>query len=86
MQYVSSNKPEKPTTSAPQLGNIVAQLPALVREKQLRSEFIRIGHGTLWDWVANGKFPRPTKLSSGVTAWNRDDLQAWADGSWKVEA
>lgn len=64
------------------LDGIVAHLPALVREKQLRTDFVKIAHGTLWDWVAKSTFPPPVKLSSGVTAWKRSDLQAWADGSW----
>jgi predicted DNA-binding transcriptional regulator AlpA len=57
-------------------------LPALVREKQLRKDFIQIAHGTLWDWVAKGTFPAPIKLSSGVSAWKCSDLQAWANGTW----
>jgi hypothetical protein len=36
----------------------------------------------LWDWVAKGTFPPPCRLSTGVTAWKRCDLKAWADGSW----
>ncbi|NTV70988.1 MAG: AlpA family phage regulatory protein [Azonexaceae bacterium] len=64
------------------LDDIVADLPALVREKQLRNDFVRIAHGTLWDWVAKNTFPAPVKLSSGVTAWRRSDLMAWASGSW----
>lgn len=76
----------KPSNSAMQPGDNFAGLPALVREKQLRQNFIQIGHGTLWDWVAKNKFPAPIKLSSGVTAWKRSDLIAWADGSWQGAA
>jgi prophage regulatory protein len=83
MQYGSSKKSEKLTTSAKQSGDNFATLPAFIREKQLRKEFIQIGHATLWDWVAKQKFPAPTKLSSGVTAWKRSDLVAWANGSWQ---
>lgn len=66
--------------------DLIAHLPAFVREKQLRTEFVRVGHGTVWDWVAKKKFPAPIKLSSGVTAWKRSDLIDWANGSWKAEA
>ena len=77
---VSSNT--KPNKSANPPGESFANLPIFVREKQLRTDFIKIGHGTLWSWVAAQKFPAPMKLSSGVTAWSRDDLVAWANGTW----
>ncbi|UUZ49505.1 AlpA family phage regulatory protein [Massilia sp. B-10] len=32
---------------------------------------------TLWRWVAAGTFPKPVKLSPGVTAWDNDDLDAY---------
>lgn len=56
MQYGSSEKSEKLTTSANQSGDNFATLPAFIREKQLRKEFIQIGHATLWDWVAKQRF------------------------------
>ena len=36
-----------------------------------------ISHATLWRWVAKGTFPRPYKLSAGVTVWNRAQVEAW---------
>lgn len=77
------------STQSQQSGDIhelIANLPAFVREKQLRKDFILIGHATLWEWVAKRKFPTPSKLSAGVTAWKRSDLIDWANGAWKVEA
>ena len=32
---------------------------------------------TLWRHVKEGRFPRPVPLSRGVTAWRRDDYEAW---------
>lgn len=83
MQQVQTGNP---SNSVSHPGDNFAHLPAFVREKQLRKDFIQIGHGTLWAWVANQSFPAPSKLSSGVTAWKRSDLIDWANGSWKVEA
>lgn len=57
-------------------------IPLYVREKQIRSEIIPVSHGALWTWVEKRSFPAPTKLSSGVTAWRRNDLKAWAEGNW----
>ncbi len=32
---------------------------------------------TVWRLVAKGDLPRPYKLSSGVTAWNMDEIDDW---------
>lgn len=83
MQQIQTGQSNNSTVHS---GDNFANLPAFVREKQLRKEFIKIGHGTLWAWVAKQTFPTPTKLSSGVTAWKRSDLIDWANGTWKAEA
>lgn len=57
-------------------------IPLYVREKQIRSEIIPVSHGALWDWVAKGTFPAPSRLTSGVTAWKRSDIKVWAEGNW----
>lgn len=54
------------------------EMRAFLREKEVRSEFLRVAHSTLWRWVASGAFPAPVKLSRGVTAWKRTHLEAWA--------
>ncbi|UUZ55061.1 AlpA family phage regulatory protein [Massilia sp. H-1] len=36
-----------------------------------------VSRATLWRWVAAGTFPKPVKLSPGVTAWDNDDLDAY---------
>ncbi len=41
----------------------------LMRPKQIIREKLPIGLSTLWLWVAQGKFPKPTKLSSRVSVW-----------------
>jgi prophage regulatory protein len=32
---------------------------------------------TLWKWVAEGKFPKPYKISSRLTAWDVADVRRW---------
>lgn len=61
-------------------------IPIFVREKQLRTDIFPVSHAALWDWVAKQTFPAPVALSSGVTAWKRSDLKAWADGMWTPES
>lgn len=62
----------------------VSQLPdeALVRESFLASKGQRIGvvgvsKAQLWRMVAAGAFPRPVKLSVGVTVWRWGDVRQW---------
>ena len=32
---------------------------------------------TVWRWAAEGKFPRPVKLSPGTTRWRGEDVAAF---------
>jgi predicted DNA-binding transcriptional regulator AlpA len=32
---------------------------------------------TIWRKVKEGTFPKPVKLSAGVTAWRASDLESW---------
>lgn len=32
---------------------------------------------TIWRKVKQGTFPKPIKLSAGITAWRTVDLEAW---------
>lgn len=36
-----------------------------------------LSSATLWRMVSRGEFPRPVRLSAGVTAWSEADLDAW---------
>lgn len=53
-------------------------LGKLLRERQLLDGgYVPCTRATLWRWVASGRFPRPIKLSGGVTAWREQDVMAW---------
>jgi prophage regulatory protein len=41
---------------------------------------------TLWRMVKAGKFPKPVKLSGGVTAWPAADVDAWHQSRESVAA
>lgn len=32
---------------------------------------------TIWRKVANGQFPKPTKLGPKITAWDMAEVEAW---------
>lgn len=36
-----------------------------------------LAKSTVWKWCADGRFPKPVKLSSRVSAWHVADLRAW---------
>jgi prophage regulatory protein len=37
-------------------------------------EKIPVGRSTWWKWVADGKAPKPIKLSPRTTAWKAQDI------------
>lgn len=57
------------------------KLPAtgFLRQAQLIGGILPVGSSTLWRWVRAGTFPKPVKLSAGVTAWRCEDVRAWLD-------
>jgi len=38
---------------------------------------IPVAKSTIWNWVQQGKFPRPVKLSESVTAWPVAEVAQW---------
>jgi predicted DNA-binding transcriptional regulator AlpA len=43
------------------------------------SELTSLGKSTINLWVAKGKFPAPTALSSTIKVWRQSDLDAWIE-------
>lgn len=41
------------------------------------SRVVGIAVSTLWAWSAQGRFPKPVKLSPRVSAWPVADVRAW---------
>jgi prophage regulatory protein len=57
------------------------ELPAtgFVRQSQLIPGPLPFSSATLWRRVKAGTFPRPVKLSEGVTAWRVEAVRKWLD-------
>ena len=34
---------------------------------------------TLWDWSKDGRFPKPYRISSTITAWKNSDVIQWLE-------
>lgn len=43
-----------------------------------------LGESTIWQWVREGKFPKPLKLSKTLTRWKAVDVQSWIDAQTPV--
>ena len=73
--HSTTDAPGKPrTTPHP------ATLPAtgFVRQRQVLA-VIPISKSTLWRRIRLETFPRPVKLSEGVTAWRVEDVHNWIE-------
>ena len=55
------------------------QIPKFLRAPQVL-EIIPVSKSTLWERVKTGRFPKPIKLSPGVTVWRAEDIQAYIEG------
>lgn len=53
-----------------------------MRPSQVISHF-QICESTLWNWVKNGKFPKPDKLTDGVTRFDVIAIREWVDNRKK---
>ncbi|MBF0547548.1 MAG: AlpA family phage regulatory protein [Candidatus Riflebacteria bacterium] len=40
---------------------------------------IPVGKSTWWSGVKNGRFPKPLKLSEGITVWRVEEIRALID-------
>lgn len=56
--------------------NYVNQLQGYLRAKAVCTKY-SMSNASLWRKSKIGSFPKPVKLSAGITAWRIDDLLAW---------
>lgn len=66
------------TTSLPETGYI-RQAQLIGRKKSGEQGIIPFSATTLWRMVAAGKFPKPVKLSPGVTGWPVEAIREWME-------
>ncbi len=67
-----SNKPVHTTET------YTAALPATDYVRlPVASAVCGVAKSTIWAWAAQGRFPRPVKLSPRVSAWPVADVRAW---------
>lgn len=47
--------------------------------KPERVGLLPVSEKTIWEWVRQGKFPKPIKVSANVTVWRLSEIQAWME-------
>ncbi len=74
--------PIQPGTLLPVAGYL--RLPQIIGKKPASNDpgfppLVPISASTLWQWVRDGKFPKPVKLGERVTAWRVEDVRAYLE-------
>ena len=74
--------PSGKTVSAPaddtkRKRSVAALSDDFLRQADLIPGMLPFSPATLWRKVRKGEFPQPIKLSVGVTAWRRAEVEAW---------
>lgn len=67
---------DKPLSELP-LSGYVRQTDLVGRPQKGVRGLIPFSPATLWRMVADGKFPKPVKLSPRCTAWRVEDIREW---------
>jgi prophage regulatory protein len=67
------------------------QLPdsGFIRQRQLiTAQIVPFSPTTLWRRVAAGRFPKPIKISHGITAWHIAEVRLWLQNpaAYKTQA
>ncbi|WP_342616592.1 AlpA family phage regulatory protein [Rhodoferax sp. GW822-FHT02A01] len=68
-----------PLSPLEKINQLRTEMPQVgyVRQALLIPGILPISPATLWRWVSIGKFPKPVKISSRITAWRVADVTQW---------
>ena len=50
----------------------------MMRMKQV-TEYTSLSRGYIYEMINTGDFPKPHKLSAGVSSWQRSEIDDWLD-------
>jgi prophage regulatory protein len=53
--------------------------PEFLRQSILLKHYLPFSAATLWRLIKGGRFPRPVKLTSQITAWRCAEVKSWAE-------
>ena len=72
-----ANFPAKHATTHTYKSGINKGITKNISARPASKGMIGVSDKTIWQWVKNGGFPAPIKLSGSVTVWRLSDVQAW---------
>jgi len=49
----------------------------IIKAKPAKKGFLPLGESTIWEKVRKGEFPQPIRLSSRLTVWRIEEIEAW---------
>jgi prophage regulatory protein len=65
---------------------VTAQLPRLLRQREVLALLGGISRVTLWQWRKAGAFPEPLRLGPNVIAWPEPVIARWLEARAQVGA
>lgn len=48
-------------------------------QQEPRQGILGVASTTIYEWIKQGKFPPPIKLSATVSVWRVEDIRAWIE-------
>lgn len=70
---------EKPETTHTYKSGINKGKTKVISARRTSHGLIGVSEKTIWQWVKEGKFPAPIRLSANITVWRLSDVQAWME-------
>lgn len=52
--------------------------PTYFNDRQIADRF-GVHRATVWRWVQRGEFPKPVRLTAGITRWLVTDVEAFEE-------
>ena len=70
------------TQSIPNEGFI--RLKQLIGAEADSVPIVPVSAATIWNWVRQGKFPKPVRLSPAITAWKVQDIRDFLESGGEL--
>jgi prophage regulatory protein len=70
---------KQPSSQSHPVTQVTIPAGVLLRASDVR-RIAGIAHSTLYRWVADGRFPRPVRVSERAVRWRSEDVVAWREG------
>lgn len=72
-----ANFPERPAKKHTYKSGSLKGQTKNIHARPASQGLINVSDKTIWNWVKQGLFPAPFKLSDNVTVWRASDISEW---------